>query len=196
MTIAVSVIVATIGRASLTPALQSLADQPLGPADEVIVVGADTPAIRDQVTPFGYQFLGHPPGGNWGYTERVYGIARATGTHLAFLDDDDVFLPGALAAMHAVIEANPDAPILFRMVAPWGEILWRRPLVREGNVGGGQFVFPNTPARMGTFSARYEGDYDFIVSTLARYPDGALVWDETVTYGCGARAVSPTEAAS
>jgi Glycosyl transferase family 2 len=179
-----SVIVATVGRPSLLRALQSLADQPLAAGDEVLVVGQAIPRIVDEAARCGFRVLACPPGGNWGSNERRLGIAAATGTHLVFLDDDDVFLPGAFAAMRAACEAHPGRPVMFRMIAPWGETIWREPVVREGNHGTPQFVAPNDPARLGRWGTRYAGDFDFCVSTLAHYPPDALVWDPTVTYAC------------
>lgn len=184
-----SVIVATSGRPTLSRALQSLADQPLQDGDEVIVTGAGAD-IQQTAEAFGYRYLGAGPFGCWGQRERHEAMAYATGTHLVFLDDDDIYAPGAFAAMRAVCADHPDCPVMFRMIAPWGETLWRRPIVYEGNLGGPQFVTPNDPARLGAWGLRYEGDFDFIVSTLARYPQGALVWDQTVTYICR----PPTEA--
>lgn len=40
---------------------------------------------------------------------RNAGLARARGTWVAFLDDDDTWLPSKLAAIHAVIQTSPDA---------------------------------------------------------------------------------------
>lgn len=181
MTPTFSIIVPTTGRPSLRTALQSLANQPLMPGDEVIVVGAG----EEQAQSFGYRHLAHAPAGDYGYSERAFGMAAATASHLAFLDDDDVYVPGAFAAMRAEIARNPDRPHLFKMIAPWGETLWRSAgVIKPGDFGGAQFVTPNIPEKLGRYSDRYEADYDFIVSTLALYPAHALVWSNTVTYRC------------
>jgi glycosyltransferase involved in cell wall biosynthesis len=183
MTPTFSFIVPTLGRPSLARALQSLDTQPLEPGDEILVVGAYDAA--PVALAHGARFLPHLAAGDDGYTERAYGMAHAVDTHLAFLDDDDEYLPGAVAAMRAQIAAAPDRPHLFRMIAPWGETLWRRlGVYRRGDFGGAQFVTPNDPARLGTYSQAYEADYDFIMSTLELYPPGALVWSDTVTYRC------------
>ncbi len=189
MTPRFSVIVATVGRPTLTRALQSLADQPLAPSDQVLAVGSGD-AVRGAAKRFGYTWLPCAPGGNWGSVERRHGIKYATGTHLVFLDDDDVFLPGAFPAMRVACAAYPGRPLMFRMIAPWGATLWRDPVVRQGNHGGPQFVTPNDITRLGHWSSRYECDFDFCVSTLAHYPPDALVWDTTVTYACRPKAVT------
>jgi spore maturation protein CgeB len=182
MTPRFSVIVPTTGRATLVRALQSVADQ-LEPGDEVIVVGGDDAGAEAAIR-FGFTFIPCGPGGNFGCTERTMGIARATGTHLVFLDDDDAFLPGAFAKMREACAAHPGRPVMFRMIAPGGRVLWHEPVVRLGNHGTPQFVTPNDRARLGQWGTRYEGDFDFCVSTLAHYPEGALVWDSTVVYTC------------
>lgn len=185
MTPTFSIVVPTVGRLSLVLALQSLVDQPLASGDEILVVGADTPYIVQAAERVGARHLTHAPAGDFGYSERAFGMAAASASHLAFLDDDDVYLPGAFAAMRAQIAAAPDRPHLFKMIAPWGETLWRQSGVfRCGNFGGAQFVTPNIPAQLGRYSDRYEADYDFIMSTLEFYPQNALVWSDTLTYRC------------
>lgn len=180
MTPRFSIIVPTTGRDTLAAALQSLADQPLGPDDEVIVVGPGSSVAAH----FGYRFIACPSSGDWGSGERMIGIAAATGTHLVFLDDDDVYLPGAFASMRAVVAAHPGRPVMFKMINVDGRTLWRDKVVRFGNHGTPQFVTPNVPGQIGQWGTSYAGDTEFVIDTLTKYPPDALVWDETVTYQC------------
>jgi hypothetical protein len=66
----------------------------------------------------------------------------ATGTHLAFLDDDEVWMPHAAETIRRVVEAEPDAAHLFRVLGAdraTGQIVVpnRRPLARwEGGADG------------------------------------------------------------
>lgn len=186
MSVRLSVIVPTIGRASLVRLLDSLLPQTQA-GDQVLVVG-DLMTVADlmRVSRWAYadgRLLVVPcrPGHDWGAHERTVGLSHATGTHLVFGDDDDVFLPGALDAIRATVD---DRPWMFRMVDPNGAVLWQTPEVRQGNHGTPQFVVPNDPARLGVWGTRYEGDFDFVVSTLAHYPADALQWSPSVIYAC------------
>jgi hypothetical protein len=187
MTPRFSIIVPTTGRDTLARALQSLADQPLGPDDQVIVVGPGSSVAAH----FGYRWIDCPSGGNWGSHERMIGIAAATGTHLVFLDDDDVYLPGAFAAMRAAVAAHPNRPVMFKMINVDGRTLWRDKVVRFGNHGTPQFVTPNVRGQIGQWGTSYAGDTEFVIDTLKLYPPDALVWDETVTYQCRPAAAAP-----
>lgn len=176
-----SIIVPTCGRSTLARALASLSSQPLGLQDEVLVIG---PAAAAAVThAHGYTFIECQPGLNWGNSERQIGIQRARGTHLAFLDDDDAYLPGALATMRRTAAQHPSCPILFKTYnARRKRTIWRSRILSPGNQGIPQFVTPNRADRLGAWTDQRAGDYDFIVSTVARYPANALVWDGHVTY--------------
>jgi glycosyltransferase involved in cell wall biosynthesis len=50
---------------------------------------------------------------------RNRGIRESHGEYLAFLDGDDVWLPGKLAAQMAHLQALPSCPIVFTQFAPW-----------------------------------------------------------------------------
>lgn len=152
-----SVIVPTTGRATLARTLDSIRAQ-LEPGDEVITIADRT--------------------GDWGATPRTEGMRKATGDYLMFMDDDDLYLPGAFAAVRAALAAAPGRPHLFgmRRGAPFHDVLPLREDVAIGNVSTQMIVAPNDPARLGTWGTRYEGDYDFISSTLALYPPDAVVW--------------------
>ena len=183
-----SFVVATTGRPSLSHMLNSIMEQPLVDGDEIIVVGNP---VNNGVPIQYWKFHGPamipvsmPVGGDWGHTERNEGMKYATGTHLVFGDDDDAFLPGAVTAIREALDFRPNRPHMFRMIDPNGAILWVDPVVRMGNHGTPQFVAPNDPEKLGQFGHRYEGDFDFVESTLELYPPASLVWDTTILYGC------------
>ena len=183
MSIRLSILVVTSGRETLTRTLQSIAAQPLEPQDEVLVVGngAHIKALAQQ---FGYRYIEDGPYGCWGQRERQAAMVLALGSHLLFMDDDDFYTEGAFAEIRAAITAWPDRPIMFKMRAPSGQgTLWRERAVVCGNVSGTQFVVPNDD-RLGLWGRRHEGDYDFIRTTLAKYPTDALIWHEAVIVGC------------
>lgn len=186
-----SFIVATTGRASLGRMLKSIHEQPLTHEDQVLIIGNDGLKKHEWAA---HDMRGVPwvyfpcePGGDWGHTERNLGMIMATGTHLVFGDDDDAFLPGAVTAIRKAADRNPGRPLMFRMFDANGAVLWGLPQIQMGNHGTPQFVPPNVPDRLGQFGHRYEGDFDFVTSTLALYPtppEKAVIWCADVIYGC------------
>jgi glycosyltransferase involved in cell wall biosynthesis len=121
-----TVVVPTVGRPTLAATLASIAGE-LRPGDELIVVCNND--------------------GDFGNSARNSAIERARGSHLAFLDDDDEWVPGALAAMRRFADENPDRVGIFRH---------RIELVGEGpdppDVGGPPgYVVPNIPGKVARF---------------------------------------------
>lgn len=92
-----------------------------------------------------------------------------------FCGDDDVYDQDAFSVIRSAIATNPGRPLIFR-VDTWScGLVWHDEVLEVGNVDCGGFVVPNDKERLGTFSYRYEGDYDFINGTLRGYPEGP-VW--------------------
>lgn len=117
----VSVIVPTIGRSTLGNTVASALW-----ADEVIVV-------PDRAR------------SGWGNAQRDSAIESATGDWLCFMDDDDVFAPGAGAVIRAAIEG--DAPWHVFCMRHGDYRVWREdePELKYGNVGTPMLVVPNVP---------------------------------------------------
>ena len=155
----VSVIIPTVGRDTLGDAIASASW-----ADEVIVVfdAASVPADAPQ----GVRVFACGPSGHWGAEQRNLGIARATGTHLAFIDDDDVYTPGAPASLARALAARPGRIHIFKM-RDGDRLCGGHGCLFSGGIGTPMFVVPNDGAT-GAWTERYEGDFDFIMSTMAR----------------------------
>lgn len=132
-----TVIVPTAGRTTLGDSLASAASQLL-PGDEIIAI-----CNRDL---------------DLGAKARNNAMARAEGTHLLFLDDDDEYLPGALAHFRAFAAEHPGRIGIFRERLMDGSLYWDKPEFRIGNVGTVLFVVPNIPEKLGVWG-RYHGDW-------------------------------------
>ncbi len=97
-----------------------------------------------------------------GHPQRNLGMKIAKTRWLAFLDDDDTYVPNV-----AEIVGEPSArvPHIFQMRYVNGDVLWRTHEVREGNLGTPMFVVPNDPNRLGRWPSRRSGDWVFLHDT-------------------------------
>jgi glycosyltransferase involved in cell wall biosynthesis len=121
-----SYIIPTIGRPSLDVAVHSILSQSFSHGIEIVVV-------NDSGNPLADSEWHHLPNVNIINTnkcERSFarnaGAAIAKGTYLAFLDDDDWILPGALESFWQVANQHPDAAWLYggiRIVDENGSVL-------------------------------------------------------------------------
>lgn len=179
----ISITIPTIGRPTLLRVLREIQPQ-LSTEDEVLVVGdGPRPAARAMVEGLDarIKYLEHGPTKNWGGSQRNFAMWRAKGSYLMSMDDDDRFSSTGLSKIRKAINEEPGRPLMFKMHQSSG-LIWEFREVRVGDVSSQMMVVPNVPDRLGLYGNRYTGDIDFMVSTLARYPEGALVWrKETIT---------------
>jgi glycosyltransferase involved in cell wall biosynthesis len=186
--ISLSIIIPTLGRPTLDRALASVLPY-LEPADEVLVVG-DGPrpvaqGIVAQRACRQLHYLEHSePGSTFGNAQRNYAMHRAQGDYFAFLDDDDRFLPNALASIRR--EATYGVPLIFRREYAT-TFSWTRPEFIRGEVGTGMFATPvrgpwvDCPL---TTDDPYYTDFEWIQQIVALWPAGSLRWCEDIIYWC------------
>jgi len=189
-----SVLLVTSGRETLERTIESILAQNVlrDEQTETLLVGKGEDLARkaSSLRLWGFRYVEDGPFGCWGQRERQAAMAKATGTHLAFMDDDDAYEEGAFEAIFQALERAPDAPHMFRMHPPApAPTIWTEKVLRCGNVSGTQFVVPNVPGKLGAWGLRREGDWDFIESTLRLYEKGALVWDDAIIAGCRGQGV-------
>lgn len=157
--VTLSVILPTLGRPTLARAVRSVLPQ-LAPGDELVVVadpagdtvhaelvcmGRRPPAtiLRQQWRDGRMTFVRGSVSDGSGNPQRDLGIQVARGTHLCFLDDDDVYTPGALTTMRAA--ARPDRVVVCRVrLAPMHghRVIWKEPVLELDNVSGLGLVCP------------------------------------------------------
>lgn len=187
-----SVIIPTCGRRSLGPTLCSLRD--LERCDQVIVVGDGYQPVAQEI----FQNYSKARPGGWRYLDvgcdqsvygnfqRDCGMAEASGDVLLFIDDDDVYAPGALAAVRRAAEAAPGTPLIFR--ARWGAghhaagtVLWQSQRVSAGNIGTPMVVLPNRRYGCCWMDGNDRGivsDFAFLSAAIAE--TGEPAWHEDV----------------
>lgn len=111
----------------------------------------------------------------WGNPQRNAAMARAKGDYLAFIDDDDFYVPGHRQIMADAIEANPDALTLFKMQYPNGDMLWKTPILAPGNIGSPMILVPNNDKIYHWKDGRNMADFIF-----ADHWQGEIAWNEQV----------------
>ena len=154
----VSFIIPTVGRDSIIKTLESIETYP---GDEVLVV----------------QFP--PPPLGWGGRERTAGIAASTGDYLAFIDDDDCYVPGVRSIMHQAALENPrELPIIFRMQYPSGRYIWTYPALHCGNVGTPMIFVPNKKEMFPVWGDQRFADFNWLNSL--GWEARRFIWREEV----------------
>lgn len=181
-----SIIVPTADGEGLDVLFESMADQ-LRPGDEVLVVGDIADGYLDDVEAFveahNHRYIEHNAAHHcWGHCQINEGMRRAHGDYLVFIDDDDCFPDGALDAIRRAADEQPSPrPLMFQFYSRrHGRTLPPRHEIRESAIGGHAIVVPNIPDRLGQWGERYAGDFDFIVSTLALWPEGPAWYDDVI----------------
>ena len=172
-----SVIVPTLGRETLAATLESILPQLAGGDEVLVVADGPQPAAAAVVRGAGsdhIRYFEHGPTGAKGNSQRNAGIARAAGDYLLFMDDDDVYVRGALAKIRDAARADSGRSFVFRM-DNYGTILWRARRLSYGDVGTPMFVAPNV---RGSVPEWRDSDYDFACDFVARH--GPPVWREEV----------------
>jgi glycosyltransferase involved in cell wall biosynthesis len=156
-----SVILATSGRPTLLRTLDSLLPQ-LEAGDELMIV-------RDA-------------SGDAGDTPRNDAMPRARGSHLLFIDDDDVYVAGAFARMRRFAEENPGRIGIFKLEYVVRTRRWVDPVLRYKNVSTQTFLVPNVPGKLGRWKAtdRVAGDFAFIEETASLQGEPLFVDEVTV----------------
>lgn len=184
-----SIIVPTPDGGSLENLEESLRTQ-LRDGDEVLVVGDTHESELGQVREWvelqpHWRWLEHDAGRHaWGHPQINFGMQHAEGDYILFQDDDDVYYPDALLNIRrAVKHLDPPRPLLFRFRAQraGGMVFWtNRGLVAQARIGGHCMVVPNCKEKLGSWTDRYEGDFDFIVETLRLWEPLEPVWRDEV----------------
>jgi glycosyltransferase involved in cell wall biosynthesis len=156
-----TIIVGTAGRKTLRRTLKSITSQ-LEPGDELFLLRDDS--------------------GDAGDTPRNQTMHRAAGSHLLFMDDDDVYVPGAFAKMRRFADENPGRIGIFRMEYTTGPKRWRVPELKNRNVSTQIFLVPNAPGKLGVWEHRgtIHGDYTFIEETARLQGEPVFVDEVTV----------------
>jgi glycosyltransferase involved in cell wall biosynthesis len=149
-----SVVMPTCGRPALTAAISSVVDQ-LEDGDELIVVGdgeqdVSAGTVGDFQPASLFYVETQRPGSVFGNHQRDFGMQLALGrsSHLLFLDDDDVYVHGALDVIRSKISESSFAHIFRATWGPghhWHGTLWAEREVRESNIATPMCVLPNRP---------------------------------------------------
>lgn len=185
-----SVIIPTCGRSTLERTLQSIQQQIdslhkffYSDRVEVLVIG-DTHhndfELPLSVAPslchnYNVTYLEYDGGGhNWGHHQRNYGMTRARGKWLSFLQDDDALNPGAFEAIFNAIDFHWG--VILGQTQTWQVgIVPREKRLYEGNVDANCIIVPNVPERLGVWENRYAGDFSFIRDTCELW-DNHIMW--------------------
>ncbi|MES2793934.1 MAG: glycosyltransferase family A protein [Planctomycetota bacterium] len=186
--IGISIIIPTLGRATLQRALESVVPY-LESNDEILVVadgvrhGAQ--AAVEQLNSRQIRYFEHSTAGStFGNAQRNFAMHQAKGDYFAFLDDDDRFLPNALSSIRR--EACHKVPLIFRREYHQ-TFSWSRPEFIKGEVGTGMFATPvKGPWVYCPLTTNEPGFTDFvwIQQVVSLWPPNSLRWCEDIIYWC------------
>lgn len=93
------------------------------------------------------------------------------GTHIMFMDDDDMCTLNSLDIVRQEISIEPNIPHIFPMKDCKKNRIYNSGIVKKNRIGGPMFVIPNNPILFGRWEpwGRRCSDWEFIKSTLEKY---------------------------
>jgi len=192
----VSVIIPTHNRAARLRRAITSAKESASDVEVIVVDDASSDNTREVCRDFDYVRYIRFDENRRTAAARNAGIEAATGEYLAFLDDDDIRIPGTLQKQLELLDLNPDAGLAygqylncdqngtllnmppFPEICEEGDVFWR--LLRpEGLIGNSTFVVRKSVVDIvGTqdTSERMYGveDWDFLIRIAACFPVVAL----------------------
>lgn len=156
----VSVVVPTHDRRELLlEALGSVAEQTVLDLECLVCDDGSADGTAEAVAAFArrdgrFRLLALPRIGRHGAV-RNHGVRAARADVVAFLDDDDLLLPGTLETQLAALEAAPEAPFVFGRVERFGGATGTWPRRRPGPLGLEELLRGNV-VPLSTVAARRE----------------------------------------
>lgn len=178
----ICVITPTLSRPTLERALLSAE---LTPGDEWLVIGDGEQQVAAGLVADLWQrgrgwlrYISGPETRQHGNAQRDYGMEQARGDYFLFLDDDDVFTPGAIGLIRPELNGYPT---VFKMRHPESGVIWQQPVMSVGNVGGSMLALPNDKKRLAKWSSHqgHKSDFNFMLDTFERWQN-RVRWCEQV----------------
>ncbi len=141
----------------LVEACRSALDQHPPPAEVIVVDDGSSDGSADALRALqGLTCLAQPNAG--AAAARNRGVAAASGTHLAFLDADDLWLPGTLARLLGALAAHPEAHLAAGRLEMFADPSYARAFVPpppevRGTMCGSFVIRRDAFLRVGLFDA-------------------------------------------
>lgn len=145
-----SIIIPTCGRETLGRTITSIREQLSTYEDEIIVVGDGVQLVARGILSlpdWRFHYFEHGPTNHYGNEQRDFGMDKATGDFLWFVDDDDIIAPGALNTIHTELSLAPSVPHMFSMQI--GDTVYTG---ANGSQGGPMLITPNDKNKLSRWS--------------------------------------------
>jgi hypothetical protein len=166
-----SIIIPTMGRSTLRRAMSSVLRQPdFRPAEDELIVVADRPVALPGEADYPWvrceEIAGPSP---LGALAREHGSRIARGTHLVFLDDDDIMSENVLGTIRQEALASPTIPIIFRLRIHGSKVIWEEPCCIRSWAGTPMCVEPRDPQKQQGWQAPERSDWHHISRTILAF---------------------------
>jgi len=131
---------------------------------------------------FNVRYMEHGPTRNFGNAQRTFAQRVAHGDWVWFLDDDDIATGSAFLKIRKAVAYHDAAGHVFRVVAPWREVVWtERRVIEQGNVCTVQMVIPNLRGDIPEWPLRQGGNIPW---TKAVQTKVGLIWRPEIIAIC------------
>lgn len=131
------------------------------------------------------RYLVHGPTRNFGNSQRNFAYKWAHAEWIVHIDDDDIFTEDAFIKIRkAILQSHSDDVFIFKVVAPWGEVVWTTHDIEQGNCCTIQMVLPNHRGSLSRWGPRQGANIPFLKELKTKY---SLRWRDEIIAICRPR---------